>query len=149
MKAFQSAKAILCSTPVLAAPDFGGSFKLEVDASASGAGVVLLQEDDRGIDRPVCYFPKKFNKHLLRYSKVEKEALVLLLALQHFQVYVGSSQIPVLVFTDHSLLVFVARRRNGNQRLMRWSLLVQDFNLEIKHEKGTENALADALSHVT
>ncbi|CAI5639672.1 unnamed protein product [Oreochromis niloticus] len=35
---------------------------------------------------------------------------------------------------------------NSNQRLMRWSLLVQDFNLDIRHKKGTENVLADALS---
>lgn len=147
MEAFQSAKVILCSTPVLAAPSFERPFKLEVDASASEAGAVLLQEDDDGIHYPVCYFSKKFNKHQLRYSTVEKEALALLLSLQHFEVYVGSSQLPVVIFTDHIPLVFLTRMRNGNQRLVRWSLLLHDFNLEVKHNK--ENVLADALSQVS
>ncbi|XP_039872749.1 uncharacterized protein LOC120724566 [Simochromis diagramma] len=59
-EAFDSAKALLCSAPVLGAPDFTRAFKLEVDASAYGAGAILLQEDDRGIDHPVCYFSKKW-----------------------------------------------------------------------------------------
>ncbi len=53
-------------------------FKLEVDASACGSGAVLMQEDDQTIDHPVCYFSKKFNKHQLNYSTIEKEALALL-----------------------------------------------------------------------
>ncbi len=70
----------------------------------------------------------------------------MLLSLQHFEVYVGSSSIPVLIFTDHNPLVFLSRMRNANQRLMRWSLFIQDFNLEICYKKGKDNVLADALS---
>ncbi|CAI5657377.1 unnamed protein product [Oreochromis niloticus] len=144
--AFLAVKALLCSAPVLAAPDFARPFKLEVDASANGAGAVLLQEDQHGVDHPIGYFSKKFNVHQRRYSTIEKEALSLLFALQHFEVYVGSSPSPVIVYTDHNPLVFLMRMQNSNQRLMRWSLLVQDFNLDIRHKKGTENVLADALS---
>lgn len=60
--AFESTKALLCGAPILAAPHFSRPFELDVDASASGAGAVLLQEDDRGIDHPVGYFSKKFKK---------------------------------------------------------------------------------------
>ncbi len=123
-------------------------FKLEVDASAVGAGAVLLQEDEDGIDHPVCYFSRKFNKHQVNYSTIEKEALALLMALQYFDVYIGSSTYPVVVFTDHNPLVFLARMYNQNQRLMRWSLIVQGYNLIIKHKKGVENVIADALSRV-
>lgn len=42
--------------PVLATPDFTHLFKLEVDASGSGADAVLLQEDEKNIDRPVQTF---------------------------------------------------------------------------------------------
>ncbi|XP_029980233.1 scavenger receptor cysteine-rich type 1 protein M130-like, partial [Sphaeramia orbicularis] len=49
-EAFESVKALLCSAPVLAAPDFSWPFKLEVDASAFGAGAVLLQEDEHTDD---------------------------------------------------------------------------------------------------
>lgn len=95
--------------PSVRCSDFTRAFKLEVDASAYGAGAVLLQEDDRGIDHPVCYFSKKFNKHQMNYSTNEKETLALLLALQHFEVYVSSSPAPTVVYTDHSPLVFLSR----------------------------------------
>jgi hypothetical protein len=136
----------LCSTPVLSAPDVERTFKLEIDASSVGAGAVLVQEDAYGIDHPVCYFSRKFNKHQLNYSTIEKETLALLLALQYFDVYVSSTILPVIVFTDHNPLVFLGRMYNQNQRLMRWSLMVQGYNLVIKHKKGSENIITDALS---
>ena len=58
-KYFDKLKAILKSAPVLLAPSFNKEFKLAVDASDVGAGSVLLQEDDNGVDHPVCYFSKK------------------------------------------------------------------------------------------
>lgn len=121
-------------------------FKLEVDASKVGTGAVLLQEDEQGIDHPVSYFSCKFNKHQLKYSTIEKETLALLFALQHFEVYFGSSTKAVKVFTDHNPLAFLSRMFNSNQRLMHWALIIQNFNLEITQKKGSDNVLADALS---
>lgn len=146
--AFDSLKTLLTHAPVLAAPNFSKSFKLEVDASGVAAGAVLLQEDSEGIDHPVCYFSRKFAKHQINYSTIEKETLALLMALQHFEVYLGSSAVPVLVYTDHNPLTFLSSMYNHNQRLMRWALVIQDFNLEIRHKKGSDNVLADALSRV-
>ncbi len=133
---------------MLSAPNFEVAFKLEVDASEAGAGAVLLQEDKGEINHPICYYSKKFNRSQRNYSTIEKEALALLLTLQHFEVYVGSSILPVVVYTDHNPLTFISRMRNQNQRLMRWSLIIQNYNLEIKYKKGTENVVADALSRV-
>ena len=105
-KSFDKLKAILRSAPVLLAPSFDKEFKLAVDASDVGAGSVLLQEDDNGVDHPVCYFSKKFNKHQRNYSTIEKECLSLILALQHFEVYLASSHAPIVVFSDHNPLTF-------------------------------------------
>ncbi|PIK60059.1 hypothetical protein BSL78_03057 [Apostichopus japonicus] len=71
--------------------NFEKQFKLAVDASDFGAGSILLQQDSEGIDHPVCYFSKKFNKHQQNYSTVEKETLALLLSLQMFDVYLGTT----------------------------------------------------------
>uniref|UniRef100_A0A8C1TD20 Gypsy retrotransposon integrase-like protein 1 n=1 Tax=Cyprinus carpio TaxID=7962 RepID=A0A8C1TD20_CYPCA len=125
--AFEEVKAMLYSAPILAAPNFERCFKLEVDASAVGAGAVLLQQDDLGVDHPVCYYSKKFIKHQRNYSVIEKETLALLLALQFFEVYLGSSNVPIVVYTDHNPLVFLSKMYNKNQRLMRWSLVVQGY----------------------
>ena len=146
--AFDKLKAILMSTPVLLAPNFDKAFKLAVDASDIGAGAVLIQEDDNGVDHPVCYFSKKFNKHQKNYSTIEKECLALVLAIQHFEVYLTSAQTPIVVFSDHTPLSFLHKLKNRNQRLLRWSLMLQEYNLDIKHIKGKDNIIPDALSRV-
>lgn len=143
-KAFENVKSILCESPVLAAPCMDKAFKLQVDASHVGAGGVLLQEDEYGIDRPVSFFSRKFNRHQLNYSVVEKEALALIWSLQQFQVYVGLR--PVVVYTDHNPLTFLNSLHCPNQRLIRWSLFLQSYSLEIHHIKGKDNVVADALS---
>lgn len=142
--AFENVKALICNAPVLAAPQWDREFKIEVDASYVGAGAMLLQCDDLGVDKPVCYFSRKFNRHQLNYSVIEKETLALILALQHFSVYVGSG--PVVVFTDHSPLTFLNSLQCPNQRLIRWALMLQSYSLDICHIRGRDNVVADALS---
>ena len=146
--AFDKLKAILKSTPVLLAPDFDKSFKLAVDASDIGAGAVLIQEDSNGVDHPVSYFSKKFNKQQRNYSTIEKECLALILAIQHFEIYLSSGTFPIVVFTDHNPLSFLHKLKNKNQRLLRWSLMLQEYNLDIRHIKGKDNLIPDALSRV-
>ncbi|KAK7909313.1 hypothetical protein WMY93_013997 [Mugilogobius chulae] len=143
---FESIKTLLIRAPVLAAPSYERPFQLAVDASDAGVGAVLLQTSSDGVEHPVCYFSKKFLKHQLSYSMVEKECLALIMALKNFEVYLGSSNYPVTVYTDHNPLVFINQMRNSNQRLMRWAVFLQDFNLAIKHVPGKSNVLADALS---
>ena len=66
-----------------------------------------MQEDDNGVDHPVSYFSKKFNKYQKNYSAIEKECLSLILALQHFEVYLTSSSSPTVVFSDYNPLIFI------------------------------------------
>lgn len=147
-RAFECLQSLLTHAPVLAAPDFSKPFKLEVDASGVGAGAVLLQTDKKGVDHPVSYYLKKFNSHQLKYSTIEKETLALLLALQHFEVYVGSSNSSLTVYTDHNPLVFLQRMYNHNQCLMRCALALQDYHLDIRHKRGKDNVTADTLSRL-
>ena len=132
----------------MTAPDFKSSFKLAVDASDVAASAVLLQEDYEGVEHPVCYFSKKFNKSHKNYSTIEKECLALVLALQHFEVYVTSSSLPIVVYSDHNPAVFIHMIKDKNQRLLRWSLMLQEYVLETRHIKGEENVIADCLARV-
>lgn len=107
---------------------------------------MLLQEDGAGRDRPVAYYSKKLNRHQRVYSTIEKEALSLVLALQHFEIYVSCGGGDVKIYTDHNPLVFIERFKTKNQRLFRWSLVLQQYNLHIQHVAGKDNIMADTLS---
>ena len=84
----------------------------------------------------------------MNYSTIEKECLSLILAVQHFEVYLTSSSLPIIVYSDHNPLTFINKMKNNNQRLMRWCLMLQEYNIDIKHIKGKANIIADALSRV-
>ena len=145
---FEAIKLFLCNNPVLKSPDFNRPFILHIDACDSGAGGILLQESSDGVLHPVSYTSSKFKPHQRAYSTVEKEALSLVLALQKYECYLqGASEISI--FTDHNPLVFLDKTKTHNQRLLRWSLYLQQFPLKIHHIKGVDNVMADALSRLS
>ena len=128
------------------APNFSKPFRLAVDASDVGAGAVLLQsDDDDDIEHPVCYFSKKFDVHQKNYSTIEM-CLAHILAIQHFDIYISLSSEPTVVYIDHNPLVFLHKMKNKNRRLLNWSLMLQEYNLQIEHIKGKGKVCADALS---
>ena len=112
-------------------------FTLAVDASDVGVGSVLLQKDENtGVCHPVCYFPKKLNAHQRNYSTIEKEELAVILAIQHFEVYLYAASRPIVEYSYHNPLAFVQKMKNKNQRLLCWSLTLQEYDLVIKHIKA-------------
>ena len=147
-EALEKVKRILMSSPVLVSPNYDREFRLYVDSCDDGAGASLVQEGEDNIEHPVSYYSKKYNKYQRNYAIVEKEALALLLAVKFFDVYLSSSAYPVQVFTDHNPLCFIHRVKNDNQRLLRWSLTLQEYNLVINHIKGKNNIVADTLSRI-
>ena len=78
--------------------------------------------------------------------KLEKETLGLVLALDHFDVYLGSTPFKIKVCTDYYCLTLIKTMKKKNQRVVRWSLTLHEYNLEIQHIPGSENVVADALS---
>ena len=116
-KAFNQIKGMLSSNPILNSPDFSCPFRLAVDASDQGIGSVLLQKSSDGQLHPVGYYSKRLNKFQESYSTSEKEALALILSLQHFEIYMTALPSPTVVYTDHNLLVFINRMKNENRRL--------------------------------
>ena len=68
-------------------------------------------------------------------------------ALDKFRAYLVGSDI--VIFTNHSALKYLLTKQNAKARLIRWVLLLQEFNLQIKHKKGVENVVADHLQRLT
>lgn len=141
--AFIDLKSRLASQPILRPPNFKLPFCLAVDASGIALGANLFQVIE-GIEHPIAYYSKRLNIHQQRYSTVEQEALALITACRIFSVYFGSQ--PVTVYSDHSPLQFIQKMANHNQKLLRWSLELQQYNLTIKHRAGKHNLIPDILS---
>ena len=142
-KVFLDIKSRLATHPILQPPNYDQPFYMAVDASDVAIGACLFQVVD-GVEHPICYLSKKLNKHQKSYSTVEKEAFGLLTAVRAFSVYFGC--MAVTVYTDHSPLQFLQRMSNYNQKLLRWNMELQEFNLTVKHRSGRNNLLPDLLS---
>ncbi|XP_047484925.1 uncharacterized protein LOC125036378 [Penaeus chinensis] len=145
-EAFEKLKFLLCSKPILKGPDFSKPFVLQVDASDVAAGAVLLQLADDDVLHPICYASTKFKKYQCAYSTVEKEALALLMALDKFEIYLGNTGNEIVVFSDHNPLQFVNSIKNINQRLTRWFLALQPYNLDTCNSQFTiESSFGSAI----
>ena len=109
-------------------------------------GAVLGQRD-KGKPYVVYYASKTLNKAQRNYTTIEKELLAVVYALDKFRAYLVGSNI--IIFTDHSALKYLLTKKNAKARLIRWVLLLQEFNLQIKYKKGVENVVADHLLRLT
>ena len=109
-------------------------------------GAVLVQREE-GKPHVVYYASKTLNEAQRNYATTEKELFAVVYALEKFLAYLVGYDI--VIFTDHSALKYLLTKQNAKARLIRWVLLVQEFNLQIKDKKGVENTVADHLSRLT
>ncbi|CAM5130372.1 unnamed protein product [Eretmochelys imbricata] len=72
-EAFRALKEALVSGPVLANPDFDKPFMVFTDASDTGLGAVLMQEDEKGERHPIVYLSKKLLPREQHYAAIEKQ----------------------------------------------------------------------------
>ncbi|XP_078244130.1 kelch-like protein 29 isoform X1 [Pogona vitticeps] len=142
--AFQRLKEALINYPVLRAPDFDREFIIYTDASNSGVGAVLCQEDENGDQHPVSYLSRKLQKGERHLATVEKECLAIVYAIQKAKPYIWGRHF--ILCTDHSPLQWLKTMKTHNSKLMRWALNLQDYDFEVKVVRGSVNCVADALS---
>ena len=142
-QAFDRLKMAITSYPVLRNPDFGKTFTIQTDSSDRGIGGVLLQEID-GKKLPIMFISKKLLARERHYSTVEKECLAIVRCVSQLREYLEGKEF--IVESDHYPLQWLNKVRGQNQRLLRWSLFLQEFTFKVRHIKGKENTVADMLS---
>ena len=145
-EAFEKLKGLLTTAPIMQAPNWSLPFELMCDASDFAIGAVLGQRKDKK-PHVIYYASKTLNDAQLNYTTTEKELLAVVFALDKFRSYLVGSL--VIVFTDHAALKYLLTKQDSKPRLIRWILLLQEFNLEIRDKKGVENVVADHLSRLS
>ncbi|CAN6725385.1 unnamed protein product [Malus baccata var. baccata] len=143
--AFKHLKEALTSAPIITPPDWSLPFELMCDASDYAIGAVLGQRKNKQ-PHVIYYASRTLNDAQLNYSTTEKELLAVVFALDKFRSYLLGTK--VIVFTDHAALKYLLMKKEAKPRLIRWMLLLQEFDIEIRDKKGVENVVADHLSRM-
>ncbi|XP_076905289.1 uncharacterized protein LOC143561007 [Bidens hawaiensis] len=144
IEAFNILKQKLVEAPILQSPDWSLPFEIMCDASDYTIGAILGQRVDK---KPVAiyYASKTLSDAQLNYT-TEKELLAVVYALDKFRSYIWGSK--VIIYSDHSALRYLMEKEEAKPQLIRWILLLQEFDAEIRDKKGSENVVADHLSRI-
>ena len=143
--AFEFLKGALTTAPIISPPDWTKPFELMCDASDYAVGAVLGQRHE-AIPHVIYYASRTLNDAQMNYTTTEKEFLAVVFALEKFRSYLIGSH--TIIYTDHAALRYLLTKKDAKARLLRWILLLQEFDLEIRDKKGAENVVADHLSRL-
>ena len=129
----------------MAKPDWNREVEIMCDASDFTIGAVLGQKAEK-VFKAIYYANKTFNEAQENYFTIEKETLAIVFACEKFRPYILGSH--VIIHIDHAAIKYLMEKKEAKPRLIRWVLLLQEFDIEIKDKKGCDNVIADHLSRV-
>lgn len=142
---FKQLKKALISRPVLCFADHSRTFYISVDASFYAIGA-HISNDKPPNDRPIEYYSKSLNAAQINYATTHKELLAIVMAIERFRHYIWGKHF--VVYTDHEALTYLFNQNKPGSRLLRWKLLLAEYDFEIIHRPGKNNVVSDCLSRI-
>jgi hypothetical protein len=100
---------------------------------------VLLQES-----KPIAYFSENLSGPSLNYLTYDKELYALVRVLETWQHYLWPKEF--VIHSEHESLKHIRGQAKLNKHHAKWFEFIETFPYIIKHKKGKENVVADALS---
>ena len=139
--AFTKVKDILSHSPVLQFFDVKKPVRISCDASKSGLGAVLLQDN-----KPVAFTSRSMTDAETRYAQIEKELLAVVFGMERFHQFIYGQD--VVVENDHHPLEQIMKKKlsAAPPRLQRMLLRLQQYNFKLEYKPGKELIVADMLS---
>nr|GEY09346.1 reverse transcriptase domain-containing protein [Tanacetum cinerariifolium] len=145
IQAFRTLKEKLTEAQILIALNWDQPFELMRDASDFAIGAVLGQGIEKHF-RPIHYASKTMTEAESNYTTTEKEMLAVIYAFEKFHSYLIMNK--SIVYTDHSALKYLFAKKDAKARLLRWILLLQEFDFKVVDTKGAKNYAAYHLSRL-
>ena len=143
-EAVEKACAVLREA-ALSVPVVGSAFRLETDASDEALGAVLYSKDEYDKDPktlPIMFISKTLTPTERNWSTAEREAYAILWALRKTDGFVRGREVEVI--TDHKNLQWMMGVQVG--KISRWTSLLAEYQITVKHRSGKEHMVADFLS---
>jgi hypothetical protein len=127
--AFHTLRQHLTTTPVLAQPDNNKLFDVYCDASGTGLGCVLMQDN-----RVIANAYRALRLHEQNYPTHGLELAVVVHALKMWRHYLMGTHCNI--YTDHKSLKYIFTQADLNMRRRRWLELIKDYDLEVHYHRG-------------
>jgi hypothetical protein len=143
--AFETLKSKLYVEPVLRGPNWPLPFHISIDASDIAIEGVLGQKEDQR-SYYIYFVSKKLSSAELNYTVIEKELLAVVHAINKFRHYITGYE--VFVHIDHSAIRFLMNKPIIDDRVTKWLLLLQEFNIIVLERPRKYNVVANFLSRI-
>nr|GEU58662.1 reverse transcriptase domain-containing protein [Tanacetum cinerariifolium] len=142
---FKLLKEKLICAPVIVSPNWELPFEIMCDASDFAVEAILGQKDGKNF-HPIYFASKTLNAAQQNYTITKKELMAVVFTFDKIRSYLVLSKMKV--HTDHSALRHLFKKQDAKPRLIRWILLLHEFDIEMKDRKGIEKVAADHLSRI-
>ena len=140
-EAFEKIKQVIAREVILAYPDYSKKFVIYTDASTRQLGGVITQDN-----RPLAFFSRKLTKAQTKYTVTELELLSIVELLKEFKGMLLGYEIEI--WTDHINLTRDSLGLDSSDRVLRWRLLLNEYDVTLRYIKGEDNTVADAISRL-
>lgn len=133
--AFNDIKQLLTSAPVLRNPDWSKPFTLHIDWSKIGVGVCLSQTDDDNVEYAIAFLPR-MNSYGNNNGKSNGNPLL-------------AGGVKFTLICDNKAMEWLRSTARLRSKIARWSLILAEYEFDIKHRPGKDNTVPDLLSRTS